>query len=133
MSDRKQTMAMGPVLLLLWFGLILSVSSHGGNPESAQHSIMLERFPSCQARWEAEPNSSIEEENYRCEGESLSLDRGTIYHSYYARRWTAYAWGIDEKDFATREEAKKYVETQIAFWLRPKAPWWKFWREFADV
>src|SRR5262245_60641882 len=118
MSERRCFPIYLLLLVQMQIVILLSHNSYSESP-STTHTVMLDHFKHCKATWR-EANSIIHEEIYRCAGETE--ERGTVYSSSFeAGRWKAYAWGVEEKEFDTREQAKNYIETQIAYWLRPKA------------
>jgi hypothetical protein len=130
MSEKRTILPFLMLILLIQMMVLSSSGRYGVSSESSIHSVMLEKFKPCIAKWKSVPLSSINEERYLCAGENTG-NRGTVYE-FPDGQWTAYAWGIEPKEFENQEAAKRYIETKMAYWLRPKAAWWKFWKEFDE-
>jgi hypothetical protein len=125
---RRQSLLPFLVLVMVMQVMVLSTTHSHGSSISIDHTNMLEKFKSCPAVWIAGTFFYITHEQlYRCKGETEN--RGTVYQDL-ENRWTAYAYGIPEQDFDSETEAKSFIEAKIAYWLRPKAAWWKPWKEF---
>lgn len=124
-----------PLILLQMSLMVITTSHHSGvGGEDIKHSVMLAHYAGCNVRWQDASVSYQEWEDLVCSSskpDGSIESAGTAYEDS-EKHWTAYAFGVDGKTFRTREEAKGYVDTQLRYWLRPKAEWWKFWKEFKE-
>jgi hypothetical protein len=124
-----------PILMLILMSQVMLISSmnqHGAGSVSIDHDNMLEHFKPCQAHWIPRGYVNLQEEKYWCDSDTEDVDRGVVYFSGDEKEWVSYAWGLPSKKFPTKEAAKNYIETGMAYWLRPKAKWWQFGKEFAE-
>lgn len=128
--SRESRLPILMMFLCVQMMLIAATTGHrsGGYSLSIDHEVMLNKFKPCDAKWMPRGYAVLHEEKYICDGDK-DEDRGVVYHSQ-DEAWTGYGWGMPAKTFSTKEEAKKYIEDSLAYWLRPKAKWWKFWKEF---
>ena len=108
--------------------MMLSHAHYGVFSEGTSHDIILEKFHSCKAHWAAGKFENLHDQVFICDDNG---ERGDVYLDP-SGRWYAYGWCLDSGEFATELEAKYSIEKQVAYWDRPKAPWWKPWKEFAD-
>ena len=125
-------------VLCLQMSLMIMATNHAGSvgSESVKHEVLLEHYKNCKPQWKPVKQPILKgHEILVCpptEQSGANGVEGEMYLEASEGYWTAYAFGVPGKDFLSQEQARAYVDSQLAYWLRPKAEWWKFWKEFKE-